>query len=358
MAPIESISRTAKGKANEAEEAGAFCRAVTLGNGTVLSMTLKAIMELGVLDIMAAEGPGSLLSPEEIASQIQTTNPDAPEVLDRMLRFLASDDVVKCELVAGEDGKTRRRYGLGPVGKFFTDDDDGMSLAPLMILHHCKVSKDIFSSLKYAVLEGTTPFSKATGATLFEYHNKDTWYTEVFNKTMFNLTTMLVKKILEKYKGFESLKKLVDVGGGLGATLGLILSKYPHIKGINFDLPFLISQAPAVPGVEHIGGNMFESVPSGDAIFMKWILHDWSDENCVKILKNCWKALPDSGKMIIVEVVVPEKPEDSDEAKHSLMTDILMLACCVGGKERTEKEYECLAKESTKRGTNGPNGCS
>ncbi|KAJ0967135.1 hypothetical protein J5N97_024052 [Dioscorea zingiberensis] len=153
---------------------------------------------------------------------------------------------------------------------------------------------------------------------------------------MFNQTTLLMKKMLETYNGFESLKVLVDVGGGLGATLGIILSKYPHIKGINFDLPFVVSEAPAIPGVEHVGGDMFDCVPTGDAIFMKWILHDWSDEHCVKILKNCWKALPDNGKMIIVEGVIPDTPEDSDHARNCFMGDLCMMAYNVGGKERTK----------------------
>ncbi|KAK4849017.1 hypothetical protein QYF36_019884 [Acer negundo] len=81
--------------------------------------------------------------------------------------------------------------------------------------------------------------------------------------------------------GFENVKQLVDVGGGLGVTLKAVTAKYPHIKGINFDLPHVIQRAPNYPGVEHVGGDMFESVPKGDAIFMKWILHDWSDEHCL-----------------------------------------------------------------------------
>ncbi|KAJ0967138.1 hypothetical protein J5N97_024055 [Dioscorea zingiberensis] len=143
-------------------------------------------------------------------------------------------------------------------------------------------------------------------------------FSEEFNKVILNLTTMHVKKTLEKYKGFESLNVLVDVGGGLGATLGLILSKYPHIKGINFDLPFVVSLAPAIPGVEHVGGDMFDSVPTGDAIFMK---------------------------VIIWETLIPDTPEDTDSENNSFLVDLVMLTYCAG-KERTEKEYECLAKQS------------
>ncbi|KAJ0967131.1 hypothetical protein J5N97_024048 [Dioscorea zingiberensis] len=327
------------------EEVAAFGLAVKLGCITAVSMTLKAVIELDVLEIIAAEGPGAWLSPEEITSRIETTNPDAPEVLDRMLRFLASNNVVRCDVVSGEDGKIKRRYGLAPVSQFLTKNEDGANMAPLVLMHNSKVLLDSWSNLKYAVTEGTVPFVKAHDMTLFEYHDKNPMFTELFNKAMFNHSTFSLKKMLEKYKGFESLKVLVDVAGGLGATLGIILSKYPHIKGINFDLPFVISQATDIPGVEHVGGDMFDSVPTGDAILMKYILHNWSDEHCVKILSNCWKVLPDTGKVIVVEKILPESPEDLDEASNNYLGDLSMLAC-FGGKERTLKEYECLAKES------------
>ncbi|KAL6198687.1 hypothetical protein ACLB2K_028476 [Fragaria x ananassa] len=86
---------------------------------------------------------------------------------------------------------------------------------------------------------------------------------------MVSFTTLIMRRILDSYKGFEHLTQLVDVGGGLGVALSLITSRYPHIKGINYDLPHVIKQAPQYPGVEHVGGDMFSNIPSGDAIFMK-----------------------------------------------------------------------------------------
>ncbi|XP_039141119.1 caffeic acid 3-O-methyltransferase-like [Dioscorea cayenensis subsp. rotundata] len=334
------------------EDIAAYGRALDLGCGIALSMTLKAVIELDVLEIMAAAGPGAWLWPEEIASKIQSSNPDAHEVLDRMLRFLAAHKVVTCEVVVGEDGERKRRYGLGPVCKYLTKDEDGVSVAPLLLKHHTKVLVETWLNLKHAVLDGSIPFVKTHGVTMFEHEDKDPDFSEIFNKAMFNQTIMLMKKMLENYKGFENINVLVDVGGGHGATLGIILSKYPNIKAINFDLPHVVSKAKPIQGVEFVGGDMFESVPTGDAIFMKWILHDWSNEHCVKILKNCWKALPNNGKVIVVELIIPEIPEDADEAKNSLLGDVIMLAYCVGGRERTEKEYRLLANKSGFSGFN------
>ena len=55
--------------------------------------------------------------------------------------------------------------------------------------------------------------------------------------------------------------------------------------------------------------TMFQKVPSGDAILMKWILHDWSDEHCATLLKNCYDALPAHGKVVLVECILPVNPE-------------------------------------------------
>ncbi|KAH9685699.1 Flavone 3'-O-methyltransferase 1 [Citrus sinensis] len=96
-----------------------------------------------------------------------------------------------------------------------------------------------------------------------------------------------------------------------GVNMSLIVNTYSQIRGINFDLPHVIENASSSPGVEHVGGDVFVKIPNGQAIFMKFILHDWSDEQYLKILKNCYDALPESGKVIIVESIVPESSQIS-----------------------------------------------
>ncbi|KAI5009841.1 hypothetical protein ZWY2020_011978 [Hordeum vulgare] len=94
----------------------------------------------------------------------------------------------------------------------------------------------------------------------------------------------------------------------------------------HFDLPHVISDAQPYPGVEHVGGDMFESVPSGgDAILMKWILNCFSDQECAKLLKNCYDALPDHGKVINVECILPAKPDATNSAQ-GLISDVCLLA--------------------------------
>ncbi|XP_030512742.1 caffeic acid 3-O-methyltransferase 1-like [Rhodamnia argentea] len=318
--------------------------AMQLASAAELPMVLKAALELDLLEIMAKAGPGACLSAPEIASQLPTENPDAPAMLDRILRFLACYSIVTCAAHELPDGRAERLYGLAPVCKFLTKNEDGVSMAPLCLMNHDKVFMESWYHLKDAVLEGGIPFNKAYGMTAFEYPRTDPRFNQLFNKGMSDVSTMMMKKVLETYKGFEDLESVVDVGGGTGAVLDMIISKYPSIKGINFDLPHVIANAPSYPGVEHVGGDMFVSVPTGDAIFMKWICHDWSDEDCLKFLKNCCNVLPEDGKVIVAEYILPEFPDTSFTSKLVANVDLLMMAYNPGGKERTEKEFKALAE--------------
>lgn len=324
------------------KEANLF--AMQLASSSVLPMVLKASLELDLLEIMAKAGSGAVLSSKEIASQLPTSNPDAPVMLDRILRLLATYSILTCSLRDLPDGGVERLYGLGPVCKFLTKNEDGVSMAALCLMNQDKVLMESWYHLKDAVLEGGIPFNRAYGMTAFDYHGTDPRFNKVFNLGMSNHSTITMKKILEDYTGFEGLTSLVDVGGGTGATINRIVTKYPTIKGINFDLPHVIEDAPTYPSVEHVGGDMFVSIPKADAIFMKWICHDWSDAHCLKFLKNCYEALPDNGKVIVAECILPVAPDPSLATKLVVHIDCIMLAHNPGGKERTEKEFEALAK--------------
>ncbi|MED6208509.1 hypothetical protein PIB30_045729 [Stylosanthes scabra] len=203
-----------------------------------------------------------------------------------------------------------------------------------------------WNELKGAILEGGIPFNRAHGMHVFEYAKIDDRFNNVFNKAMHNSSTILMKKILDVYNGFDNINKLVDVGGGVGANIKLITSKHPRIHGINFDLPHVIDCVSPYDGVEYVGGDMFESVPDGDAIFMKRILHDWGNEECLKILRNCFKAIPNDGKVIVVETSLPIVPEATSLAKNAFKYDIVMMTQMPGGIERTKQDFMDLANGS------------
>ncbi|KDO40544.1 hypothetical protein CISIN_1g038113mg [Citrus sinensis] len=87
---------------------------------------------------------------------------------------------------------------------------------------------------------------------------------------------------------------------------------------------------------------MFQNVAKGDAIYMKWILHDWSDEHCLKLFKKCYKSIPKDGMVIIVETILPKLPETRTLSKIISQGDVLMMTQNPGGKERTKHELMTL----------------
>ncbi|XP_014504198.2 caffeic acid 3-O-methyltransferase [Vigna radiata var. radiata] len=321
----------------------AFLFAMELAGGSALPMVLKSAIELGILETIAKAGPGAHLSPSEIAAQIPNIkNPNAPAMLDRMFRLLASYNILKLRFPDGN--MSERHYGLHPKAKYLVNNQDAVSVAAYFLMEHDKALKEMWYKLTESVEEGGFPFNKAYGMNVFEFHDANPRFNRLFNKGLSDCSSITMKKILEIYKGFEGVGSLVDVGGGTGAVISMIASKYSSMKCLNFDLPHVIKEAPPYAGVEHVGGDMFVSVPKADAIFMKWVCHDWNDEQCLKLLKNCYDSLPDTGKVILVEGLIPETPNSKLASKCEFQMDIVMLCHSPNGKERTKKEYEALAK--------------
>ncbi|KAF5727343.1 eugenol O-methyltransferase family protein [Tripterygium wilfordii] len=321
-----------------------FAEASWLAMSLVLPMTMQAAVDLGVLDIIAKATPKQL-SASDIIERLPAKNQEAESMLDRILRLLASHNVISCYLRNSE-----RVYSLSRISRFFVRDEDVISLGASMSLNNDNVFFQSWSHLKDALLEGGVPFDRAHGMHAFEYPKTDSRFNSLFNTAMLNHTTIVMKEIVANYKGFESLKQLVDVGGNQGASLRAIISKYPHIKGINFDLPHIVQDASPHPGIEHVGGDMFERVPQGEAIFMKGILHDWSDRHCIQLLKNCHKSTPKDGKVIVMEAVLPVVPDERAPTKFTHLSDVMMMTQNPGGKERTRDEFMALATASGFRG--------
>ncbi|PON40141.1 O-methyltransferase COMT-type [Trema orientale] len=342
------MASTAMAPTSEEE---ACLNAMQLSSAWVLPMVLKTAIELDVLEIIAKAGPGALLSPADIASQLPiTNNPDAPVMLDRLLRLLATYSLLTYSLRDLPDGKVESLYGLSPVSKFFLNNEHDCTFAPQCLLVLDKVVIESWHQLKDTVLEGGVPFKRAYGMSIFEYQATDPRFGKVWDRAMRTHSTITMKRMLEIYKGFEGLNSVVDVGGGSGASISVIISTYPSIKGINYDLPHIVKAAPQYPGVEHVGGDMFASVPKADAVFMKAILHNWSDERCLTLLKNCYAALPENGKVIAADCIVPVSLDSSSITKGVVHSDIIMLAQTPSGKERTEEEFEALVKGAGFRG--------
>lgn len=171
-------------------------------------------------------------------------------------------------------------------------------------------------------------------------------WTSRFNAAMVSLTRSLVPKIVAAHD-FTTARAIMDVGGGTGELISGLLKRNSHLEGVAFDLARCESDARAhfirvglADRCRFVAGNFFETIPGGaDTILVKSILHNWKDDRCEVILKNCHDALPKAGTLIVIERIMP-KLFRADNAGCAL-SDLNMLRG-PGGRERTEAEYRTL----------------
>lgn len=299
--------------------------------GFVEMAVVKCAIELKVAD--AIESHGSSMTLSQLSSALNCS----PSLLYRLLRFLVHRGIFK-QVITDENLIS---YAQTPLSWLLASSNH-RSMAPLLLMNSSPVMLAPWHSLS-ALIKGTreTPFEAAHGKDLWSLAAADATHNTIFNDAMScSARVVTVPAILEDCPEiFEGVGSLVDVGGGNGTSLSMIVKACPWIKGINFDLPHVISSSQEYIGVQHVGGNMFDSIPKADAAFIMWVLHDWDDETCIKILKNCRDAIPEkTGKVIIVEAIIEEK-EENNLSDVGLMLDMVMMAHTNGGKERTAKEW-------------------
>ncbi|KAF8391384.1 hypothetical protein HHK36_023688 [Tetracentron sinense] len=307
--------------------------------GFVDSMALKCAVELGIADIINSYGHPIALS--QIASSMDSPSPDI-NCLSRIMRLLVRKGIF---ISSPHPESGDPLYGLTHSSKWLLREAE-LSLAPMVIMENHQWPLAPWHCLSRCVKEGGIAFEKAHGSEIWNFASANPEFNNLFNEGMACTSKITIKAILSAYKdGFQGVRSLVDVGGGTGTVVTEIVKAHPHIHGICFDLPHVVATAPKYPGVSHIGGDMFDAIPAADAIFMKWIMHDWSDEDCVKILKNCRKAIPEkNGKVIIVDVVLQPDGEGLFD-NTGLVLDLVMVAHTSGGKERTEVEWKKILEE-------------
>ncbi|KAF2305172.1 hypothetical protein GH714_002745 [Hevea brasiliensis] len=175
-----------------------------------------------------------------------------------------------------------------------------------------------------------TAFETYHGITFWEYGKQNLEFNNLLNEAM-ACDSQLVSLIVKNHKEmFEGVASLVDVGGGTGTLARTISDAYPHMKCTVLDLPQVVANLPESKNVKFVAGDMFQSIPSAEAVLIKSVLHNWSDEACVKILKQCREAIASTdkgGKLIIIEMVINEKKDESNNqlAETKLFADLQMM---------------------------------
>ncbi|XP_022135680.1 (R,S)-reticuline 7-O-methyltransferase-like [Momordica charantia] len=325
---MEMTRRESISKKEEEEEEHARVKIWKYIFGFVEMAVVKCAIELKI-----AEAIETQTSPMTL-SQLSSALSCSPPLLHRILRFLVRRGIFREQTTT----ENLTGYSHTPLSRLLTT-----SMAPFLLLESSPTMLAPWQKLSTCVKEGNgiAPFEAAHGMDVWSYAAGDAVHSALINQAMACSGRMItVPAILEGCKEiFEGVGCVVDVGGGNGTNLSMIVKAWPWIRGINFDLPHVISVAQECMGVQHVGGDMFDSIPKADAALLMWVLHDWDDEECIKILKNCKDAIPrTTGKVIIVDTVINEK-EENNLSDVGLMLDMVMMAHTNKGKERTCKEW-------------------
>ena len=300
-------------------------------SGFWISRCVYILAKLGIADLIKDES--------KTVDELATATASHALSLFRVLRALASIGVISQD--------DQNRFGATPLSDTLRSDVRG-SLRAFAMTEMGEEHYPAWGELLHSVRTGGIAFDKAFGQPVWEFFANHPDNAKIFNDAMSGMTAQANEALHAAYD-FGDIKRIMDVGGGHGGLITSILQKNADMRGILFDSPQVIEGAKAsieALGIsdrcELIGGDFFHTVPPGaDAIILKWIIHDWNDEQSVAILKNCHRVLPDKGKLILVEAVVPA----TSEPHFSKFIDLNMLVM-TGGRERTESEFRKLYEDS------------
>jgi hypothetical protein len=301
-------------------------RLIRLMDGFVTTQLVYVAARLGIAEILA-DGPRS---GAELADALGVDR----QALTRVLRGLAAVAVLS---EAGDDRFSLTEVGraLGPLG--------GMAI----------VRGDLYypaaAGLLESVRDGGVAFDRVYGKPFFDHLASHPEAETAFQGSMAGRSSQEARDVVAAYD-FSGLHSLVDVGGGHGVLLAEILQATPGLRGTLVDREAVLAssqvrlrEAHWAGRVELVPGDFFEQVPSGaDAYLLSRVLHDWSDVDARRILRTCRRAMPDHGRLLVVDAILPDRAVDGPFAVGMDLHMLLLF----GTRERTEAEFDALLPEA------------
>jgi hypothetical protein len=255
------------------------------------------------------------------------------DALSRMLRLLEADG-----LVARDAPDVWR---LTETGELLRDGVEN-SMRHLAMLFASELY-DAWAGAESSLRGGPVAFSERFGMPFFDWVQTHPDMARRFDLAMSGTTAPRLVPLLER--DWTGVATVVDVGGGNAALLETVLTRFPQLEGVSFDLPGVSERAaarlagsPVAGRLRTEGGDFFEAVPGGgDAYVLAQVLHDWPDEDCLRLLRACRRAAGARSVLLVLEQLVPDGAEPSPVK----LLDLNMLIL-LGGRERTRREYETL----------------
>jgi hypothetical protein len=257
-----------------------------------------------------------------------------PPSLSRFLRSLAHLGLV------AEQGPGQ--FALTPFGEALKTGAPGAARSAILTLASPWITSG-WERLLESVRSGRPGLEAALGMPIFDWLAQHPEEASLFSETMVSFHGSEPAAVAAAYD-FSGMT-IVDVGGATGNLLAAILDKYPASRGLLYDLPHVVRDAPKLiqgrglaDRVRIVSGSFFERVPEGgDAYLLSHIIHDWSEEQCLTILGHCRHAMKPTARVLIIEMVLPP----GNQPHPGKMLDMMMLVG-PGGQERTEPEYRAL----------------
>jgi hypothetical protein len=294
--------------------------------GFWISQSIYVAAKLSIADLLAG-GP-------QTADELAAATKIQPRALYRLLRALASVGVFR------ED--ERRRFANTHASETLRSDVPGSQRAMAIMLG--EEHYHAWGEILYSIQTGESGFEKVYQQPIFDWLSAHPEQAAVFDQAMVSVHGRETAAMIDAYD-FSTIGVLADVGGGNGSVLREVLARHPQLRGLLCDLPGVIERAKPLIAAAGLGDRLqtavtdfFQQVPTGaDAYLMRHIIHDWDDEESLRILKNVRRAVGADGRLLIVEGVIPP----GNEPNFSKLLDLNMLVM-PGGQERTAAEYRAL----------------
>ena len=304
-------------------------RLLDLLQGYRATCIIVTAVRLGVLEQLRS-GPASA---QELADKLGAH----PSSLQRFLRALE---------VIGLVEPLANAVTLTPMGRLLIDPDAGLRDRSILSREEYLPA---WLELGHSVMTGEPAFPAVFGMNVWEHRKAHPELGESFDRAMADLHARARRSVLGAHD-FAGSPLVVDVGGGRGALIAEILQQYPDARGVLFDQPQVVEGARpllAAAGVldrcRIAGGSFLDSIPAdGDVYILQYILHDWNEDHCATILRNCRAAMRPTSVLLVVENIVPEGTRAAD---FVTILDLHMMVM-LGGRERTVSEYRSLLRSA------------
>jgi hypothetical protein len=298
-----------------------------MGTACWPSRLIVAAAQLGLADHLAA-GPRA-------AADLSSGLGLHTRALHRFMRTLASFGILTLH--------ENDTFTLTPLGEALRSDAPGSARSTILAMAG-PAMWTAWGEFNHALETNRPAWDKVHGMPLFDWLAQHPNEAAMFSEGMIGVHGGEPPTVAEAYD-FSTCETIIDVGGATGNMLAHVLSRHPQPRGILYDRPHVVKDAPALlqargvaDRVSIVSGDFFESVPEGgDAYILSHIIHDWTEAQCQTILGNCRRAMQPGAKLLIVEFVLPE----GNTPHFGKLADMVMLAI-PGGEERTAREYSTL----------------